>query len=1809
MAASGAVLLVHTDLGLRFGGYQTAACLDHASAPRAEAFAVLLAVQWAHSLVWHGPHHHVPFHFYFDSMYAGNLAQGLCASTLNDNVLIIVRSLVLWLEQLSLHPLAWSHVKGHSDHPWNDLVDAVSARAVRSEVYTHDLTNHLAFSTFDGRDLHSVQWLWLYERSLQGQADAPVLQGFHWKFNTAAPVHASPDGSVQPWMRRQSEVPALSAQDAPLTLRVATANVLTLYPAQERAATFLGARAEHLAMLFHHAGVHCAGIQETRCRQAGHVDFDRFHVLSSSATCQGHGGMQLWIAKRLQDSAGHSLLITAEHLRIIHGDDRRLLVQLRHDHLRLLFVVLHAPCHDRETDLDAWWKVTSAHIPSSFSSWTWIVLCDANSRLGSIESDSVGCHGLEEENNKGACFHSWLLRHNLWLPQTFESSHHGDHFTWTHASQGQGRIDYIGVSTNIGRDQACTWIDKNVDLSIVRPDHECVCADIVLSLDARPSTASKSAIPALGRPPRWHDDVHTHAALLQMQIAASIQPSPRACLRKCHLTDETFELIRRKRRQLKRLQQAKSTWRLYCLKRIFDGFRYPDHVQSDDRASVVEMYRSIALCEERYRVASLQVCLAVRRDDQTFYSDLAEDTGRLAQQGFHRIWDAIKPLLPKWKNRRKHNLRCVGPTPDQQAVHYCALEDGQQTSYAQLLTECHSHQASQQEDMPLVVHLQQLPTRLDIERCIQRISANKAPGVDGIRPAVIRTEGPLLSDQLCHLIVKMWLTGHEPLQFKGGLLHSISKKVHSTQVEHMRGIMLIDVIGKVAHSLLRNRFLPILQQWKHPLQLGGFPNCTTTFATHYLRLFQDRARALSMSSAVVFLDVKAAFHSMVRQLLFGGSSTLPEALCQVLRAAGCDPAVVANEIVRTSSTFLADVPFCERRLLQDAHSCTWFGLTGCPDTYQTFRGSRPGSPLADVAFNGMMVQVLSDLQDALLQIPLVQVGLSRFELPAPPVTWVDDVAIPVVTTQSSELEPAIAQVVDTTVSVFKRHGLILNFNSHKTETVVTFRGSEAPACRHSLFVERLGCLPLRNLDSHIRCVASYEHLGTLFADDQSLAAEIAHRKKKAIHAHRQVSRGILHNRHVDVVTRLKLFESLVIPVLLHGAGNWGLLSKRSFAGLHARIMTWQRSIINNGFWTPGQHSDFALQCHWKLPPLALRLAKLRLLYAFHCVRDGPHLLIEYLTAAASYKGSWFQAVRIALIWLSSMNPTFCPPSLAKDSVEVIQQWFSDHSTVGPRQVKRLYKKALMQYHVLGDATQLHKQLKDVMQEGGVHFSEAAPVCVSGETPFDCEWCERQFDTFQKLQVHLWNAHQIISDERRFVFSSTCLACNQCLWTAARLQQHLRLSRKVPDGCYARMTWRYAPLQDAQVIDLPDDLRDHARLPAVSVATVAATPVECSIATRADADRLLCQAWADADLPEVLDPVLQVEVAGFADEVLLRWQPAPCIVTDDIVYQIATYVDSDDAKLWAFCVWVDTQLCYQRFSHLPPPAFQCMKRDLQALCMSTPVGRLLAWQWRMDRAYIPLEVVDADRHFLSSFEHEYVLDPVELQTHCFDSILQSVLEIPDCSKIPITYEDGQPVIWVLHLFSGRRRRGDCHFWFESLKHLLPGYEVRVLSVDTAIDARLGNLDRGVVFSRLLRMIQKKFFASGLTGPPCETFSAARHVILEDERHPRPLRSQSHPWLIAHRTTRELYQVMIGSRLLLHSLILETALVLSGGASGVRPVIASGYFVFQEHTSTILSSGSSAAKELNRLLYGRSTWVLWSSLTRLCIHMKIRWLYDR
>ena len=78
-----------------------------------------------------------------------------------------------------------------------------------------------------------------------------------------------------------------------------------------------------------------------------------------------------------------------------------------------------------------------------------------------------------------------------------------------------------------------------------------------------------------------------------------------------------------------------------------------------------------------------------------------------------------------------------------------------------------------------------------------------------------------------------------------------------------------------------------------------------------------------------------------------------------------------------------------------------------------------------------------------------------------------------------------------------------------------------------------------------------------------------------------------------------------------------------FNRLEAAIVKWQRRIIGNGFWSQDTISDAEPRATWKLPCLALRLTKHRLLFLLQLHQHAPSMVWDTITAAdALHDDSW-----------------------------------------------------------------------------------------------------------------------------------------------------------------------------------------------------------------------------------------------------------------------------------------------------------------------------------------------------------------------------------------------------------------------------------------------------------------------------------------------------------------------------------------------------------------------------------------------------------
>ena len=626
---------------------------------------------------------------------------------------------------------------------------------------------------------------------------------------------------------------------------------------------------------------------------------------------------------------------------------------------------------------------------------------DANSRLGSTTSAAIGPHQADDENVKGGFLHNWLLQHDLFLPQTFDTCHDGDGATWTHPAGTTARLDFVAVPSNIDVQQVRTWIHPDIDLTLHRPDHACVCADVRLTChvaDRRPRGERLCSVHVPDQAFSWAADVHTHAAALQAWLQQ--QSVPQRHWRKSHLSNSTKQLILAKKFHWKRLGEIRRHHRRSLLRLLFDAWQQPLHLSPDVRPWVRQCDHLEAWHSWAYSDLAARVVPAIREDDRVFYEDLAVQSGAAAEHGHAALWASIRHVLPRWRNKRKANLRCVGPSLHDQFQHYDDLEAGHPVEYGELLAECHASQKDSVADLPLTVNLCDIPSRMDIEALGCKLATNKAAGIDAVAPAILQQACAHFSSWLHPLFLKMWVLGVEPLQGKGGLLHAISKKEASRRIDQMRGIMLIDSIAKLAHSFLRRQFLPVLHRLRQPLQLGGFaiyigvlPCLRRPTFGPSLNVLRPVGCPLQLSSSIFGVHfTRWSGKSCWAHRRPCIPSSWP---CLRVKRLICRPLLIGH---RTPQTLLnsayQNVLHVSFVMPIDIHGIHW--VLQIVFIRQTERGSRPGSPLADVAFNGLMALLLDELQQRLDASGPMTMAYAQLGHRALPVAWVDDVALPVV---------------------------------------------------------------------------------------------------------------------------------------------------------------------------------------------------------------------------------------------------------------------------------------------------------------------------------------------------------------------------------------------------------------------------------------------------------------------------------------------------------------------------------------------------------------------------------------------------------------------------------------------------------------------------------------------------------------------------------------------------------------------------------------------------------------------------------------------
>ncbi|CAE7253055.1 unnamed protein product [Symbiodinium sp. CCMP2592] len=271
-----------------------------------------------------------------------------------------------------------------------------------------------------------------------------------------------------------------------------------------------------------------------------------------------------------------------------------------------------------------------------------------------------------------------------------------------------------------------------------------------------------------------------------------------------------------------------------------------------------------------------------------------------------------------------------------------------------------------------------------------------------------------------------------------------SKERGSTLAAAQRGILLQPVLGKALHRAFRQLPAERFEACAAPLQIGGRRGLSYELGHFMSRNFLHAARHHNLSAALVFSDLAAAYYTVVREVVVGAgadsdplqrvASTLklpPEDLQQVIAYATSDPVLQPSDGTSLLHALMAEV-----------HSDTWFHLSGDPTLVRTSRGTRPGSSIADVAFNLLFQKVLEKRSPAAEKhLPSFMWSGRRELTQAMPahsgsvkvdvgdIVYADDHAACVTSADAPGLSRAVACVLGSSLDAVAAHGLSANFGA------------------------------------------------------------------------------------------------------------------------------------------------------------------------------------------------------------------------------------------------------------------------------------------------------------------------------------------------------------------------------------------------------------------------------------------------------------------------------------------------------------------------------------------------------------------------------------------------------------------------------------------------------------------------------------------------------------------------------------------------------------------------------------------------------------
>ncbi|CAE7571129.1 unnamed protein product [Symbiodinium sp. CCMP2592] len=974
----------------------------------------------------------------------------------------------LWQLVQAKHSTRFCHTPGHTGVFVNEVVDTLAGLASQGLEWNH-LPRLTAASLSLAMDEHGP-WLWALHR-------CTMLAGTPWLQLSAGdePLPTEPKEAKEAPVAAPPEHDSQSVTSLPIVL--VSANVQTIKD-DKRHFFSAAAGGQHRAFLVRQAdslGLDVLCLQERRSNP-GRYSSGPFLTWRSGHE-KGQYGVEVWFRRTWQ---GHHLQL--QDWRILSASPRWLLVRCLRPDVPLAILSAHAPHAERpEQEIHQFWAAIR-HALHPLPPHTILIMgIDANADFTAPDAEHRLIGDLTDSRppREGDLeLLSFVQDHHLEAPATWSSLHQGPTWTWQHSSGKQRRHDHILVAAgHITVDESKCLPEFDIVNSTL--DHVPVaCTARVRGCQQFTKTPVSLAPPEATAthiaPEVWAGFKYPggpHRATLALtsryhRLASRHRQASGIIPRQPYISDEAVQVLTALKADRKILRQQARTCTLNQLHLAFKAWAARSAPIEHIRVGIRIGHRAYARTWLRVLRAREHAHFLARRDKAEHFRKLTAtatefwlDTGR-AMEATHRL---------KWASRKAAERRKVfaagGHDIDADLLlQFQRQEAGSRVTKQGLLAAFRASESRPRAPCPAA-----LPSLLQVEHQCRRQKLHKAPGPDGLRNGLWRTQPVEAAQWLWSLCADIAGQGREPLHFKAAIVCALHKKGPASVPANYRSIALLNGIAKVWHGQVRNSLGQEVLAAYHPLQLGGRRGVHTGFAVSVFRSLTALSDYANRSWFALFLDVQAAYYEADRDLLFGCHA----ADDRQLRATSLASGLLRDGVLRRRG--MAEEAVC---LLEDCVRCSHWTLAGHDAIILAGRGSRPGDGLADVLFGAIFAQILDDVEQQLAAqgighhsaVEAVGGSCRPFQ-----VAWADDLSVLTDADSAEELEATVPVVTRTIVDTAESYRLRVNLGAGKSEGLLLLRGPGAREARGRLFLpqSQVTFAPGRTL----RIVAEYKYLG------------------------------------------------------------------------------------------------------------------------------------------------------------------------------------------------------------------------------------------------------------------------------------------------------------------------------------------------------------------------------------------------------------------------------------------------------------------------------------------------------------------------------------------------------------------------------------------------------------------------------------------------------------------------------------------------------------------------------------------------------------